>query len=421
MLLAALPIVALPVVIHLINQRRYQTIRWGAMMFLLAANRMSRGYARLRQWWILLFRMLALAGLIFAISRPLASGRLGMAVGSGTDTTIILLDTSPSMRQQPRAAAGSKLDTGRQQLVRLLHTLGSSRWVLIDSTSRTPRELESPDDLWSLTAEAGTSASADLPAMLLAAGDYMQANKTGRTEIWVCSDTRQNDWRADDVRWRAVRDSLLELSQGVRLHLLAYPQPAPDNMSIRVTDVVRQQTREGTELLVSLRLEREEAAGSDLGSDSETGGNAGPPQRVTIPVQFEIEGARSEVAVEMSGPRFELLDHRIPLDHNQQRGWGKVSIPADANPGDNEFYFLFDQPAPRQTVVVVDDPQSARPLELAAGISPDAALRYSAAVIGPAQLPTVEWEQTSLVVWQAPLPVGESADSIAAFVDRGDA
>ena len=62
MLLAALPLVALPIIIHLINQRRYQTIRWAAMMFLLAANRMSRGYARLRQWLIMAFRMAVIAG-----------------------------------------------------------------------------------------------------------------------------------------------------------------------------------------------------------------------------------------------------------------------------------------------------------------------------------------------------------------------
>ena len=41
-------------------------------MFLLAANRMSRGYAKLRQCLIMLFRVLAIAGLIFAVSRPLA-------------------------------------------------------------------------------------------------------------------------------------------------------------------------------------------------------------------------------------------------------------------------------------------------------------------------------------------------------------
>ena len=47
-LLAALPLIALPIIIHLINQRRFQTIPWAAMMFLLAAQRMARGYSRLR-------------------------------------------------------------------------------------------------------------------------------------------------------------------------------------------------------------------------------------------------------------------------------------------------------------------------------------------------------------------------------------
>src|SRR5437868_9453356 len=146
-LLAGLPLVSLPIIIHLINQRRYQTIRWGAMMFLLAANRMSRGYARLRQLLILLFRMLAIAGLIFAVSRPLASGWLGRAAGGRADTTIILLDRSPSMRQQGPGTVISKLEAGRQQLARTLAVLGSGHWVLIESTSNVARNLESPDAL----------------------------------------------------------------------------------------------------------------------------------------------------------------------------------------------------------------------------------------------------------------------------------
>src|ERR1700681_4268638 len=99
MLLAGLPLVALPIIIHLIKQRRYQTVRWGAMMFLLAANRMSRGYARLRQWLIMAARMLAIAGLVLAVSRPLTGGWLGLVAGGRADTTIVLLDRSPSMEQ----------------------------------------------------------------------------------------------------------------------------------------------------------------------------------------------------------------------------------------------------------------------------------------------------------------------------------
>src|SRR5436309_2177034 len=127
-MLAALPLVTLPIIIHLINQRRYQTTRWAAMMFLLAANRMSRGYARLRQWLILALRVLAIAGLIFAASRPLTGGWLGRAAGGRPDTTILLVDRSPSMQQRGLGADGSKLETGRRRLARTLRTIGSSRW-----------------------------------------------------------------------------------------------------------------------------------------------------------------------------------------------------------------------------------------------------------------------------------------------------
>src|SRR6266571_1731262 len=161
MLLVALPLIALPIVIHLINQRRYQTIRWAAMIFLLAANRMSRGYAKLRQMLILLFRMLAIAGLIFAVSRPLASGWIGRAAGGGADTTIVLLDRSPSMRQQGPGTVISKLEAGRQQLARTLAVLGSGRWVLIESTSNIAHDIESPSALVNLPTAEPTSTSAD--------------------------------------------------------------------------------------------------------------------------------------------------------------------------------------------------------------------------------------------------------------------
>src|SRR5581483_8494033 len=172
------------VLIHLINQRRYRTVKWAAMIFLLAANRMSRGYARLRQYLILAVRMLAIAGLVFAVSRPLASGWLGRAAGGRPDTTVILLDRSPSMRQQGAGTVVSKLEAGRRQLARTLGVLGSGRWVLIENTSNAPRDIESPDALVNLPAAEPAGTSADLPAMLEAARDSVRDNKTGRTEVW---------------------------------------------------------------------------------------------------------------------------------------------------------------------------------------------------------------------------------------------
>jgi hypothetical protein len=402
-LLAALPLVALPIIIHLINQRRYQTVRWAAMMFLLAANRMSRGYARLRQWLIMAFRMLAIAGLTFAVSRPLAGGWLGLAGGGRADTTIVLLDRSPSMQQGAAGAGGSKLESGRRQLARALETIGSGRWVLVEGAGDKTRDLESAEALATATGAGPTSAPADIPGMLRVARDYVRANKAGRTEVWICSDLRENDWSPGDGRWQTLRDAFLEFPQGVRFHLLAYPQTAPGNLSVRVTGVRRQATSDGAELLLSLRLERE----------------GGEDAKASVPVHFEIDGARSELTVEMSGSRYDLKDHRIPLERGHERGWGRVSIPADANSADNDFWFAYDQPAPRRAVVVAEDAAGARPLRLAAEIAPDPALRCSAEVVAPGQLATVEWDKVALVLWQGPLPEGDAAAAIKSFVDRG--
>ena len=427
-LLVALPLVALPIIIHLINQRRYQTIRWGAMMFLLQANRMSRGYSRLRQWLIMAMRMAAVAGLVFAISRPLASGWLGLAAGGRPDTTIVLVDRSPSMQQGGAAANLSKLETARQQLAQALETIGSGRLVLIESTTNKPIELDTPEALVQSASTEAASASADLPSMLAAAHDYVRENKSGRTEIWICSDLRANDWNGDSGRWQTLRESFAEFPQGVRFYLLAYPETQPGNVSLRVTDIRRQSlgdkpddeksggeksggdgatgdrnSGDGAELLVSLRITRE----------------GGAETRQTIPIQFEIDGARSELAVEMNGSEFNLKEHRIGIERTRKRGWGKVSIPADANLADNEFYFVFDQPAPRRTIVVADEPQSALPLRLASAISANPQVPQSAEIVAADQLTGVEWDQIGLVLWQAPLPEGEAAGLVKSFVERG--
>ena len=107
------------------------------------------------------------------------------------------------------------------------------------------------------------------------------------------------------------------------------------------------------------------------------------------------------------------------MEGKRERGWGRVSIPADANPADNDFYFVFDKPAPRKAVIVAEDPQAAWPLQLAASISPDPAFACAAEVVPIEQLAGAAWEQASLLLWQAPLPQDSAAKLVQSFVERG--
>ena len=59
----------------------------------------------------------------------------------------------------------------------------------------------------------------------------------------------------------------------------------------------------------------------------------------------------------MDKNQYDLKEYRIPLESRHERGWGKVTIPADVNPADNDYYFAFERPVPRRAIIVADDSQ----------------------------------------------------------------
>lgn len=442
--LIAIPVIALPIIIHLINQRRFQNVPWAAMQFLLTASRMSRGYARLRQWLILAARTIAIAGLIFAISRPLSSGWLGLAGGGRVDTTIILLDRSPSMLQAGPGGV-TKLQAGLDQLAESLGKLRSNRYVLIDSANESAMEIESPDLLLELPEAMPVSQSADLPSMLEVADDYVRANRPSRCEVWICSDVRRHDWKDESGRWDAIRASLQELPQMVRFHLLAYAETVTTNRSLSVTkvrsvtghsvlgnSVTGDSDSEGNVTADSVSAD---TVSADTVSADTVSGADGPhlilslrieqadpvEGQQTIPIQLELDGARSEFTAEMTGTELDLLNHVIPLGEAQTRGWGRVSIPSDASPADNEFYFVYDKSIDRKTVIVADDPETVRPLEFAASVSADPEISCLTTVITPEQVAGTSMQEVSLLLWQSALPgAGDPARPVVqALLDRG--
>src|SRR3954465_9112594 len=92
-----LPMIALPVLIHLINMMRHQKIEWAAMEFLLASMKKNRSWIMLKQLLLLLMRMAAVAAVAFMIAQPSLKNRLGKFFGGGTVHHVILLDDSYSM------------------------------------------------------------------------------------------------------------------------------------------------------------------------------------------------------------------------------------------------------------------------------------------------------------------------------------
>ena len=70
----ALPLLAAPILLHLFDRRRNVTIDWGAMEFLLAAAARKTSARKLKQWLLLLLRVLVMAALVLGLAQPMLPG-----------------------------------------------------------------------------------------------------------------------------------------------------------------------------------------------------------------------------------------------------------------------------------------------------------------------------------------------------------
>ncbi len=93
LLLGGLAFASAPVIIHLLNRRRYLVHDWAAMDFLLEAQISNRRRLRFEDILLLLLRMAVIIALVMAVCRPIVRGLAGWR----EDARVVVLDDSFSM------------------------------------------------------------------------------------------------------------------------------------------------------------------------------------------------------------------------------------------------------------------------------------------------------------------------------------
>lgn len=123
----ALLALAVPLIIHLFNFRRYTTVFFSDTRLLQNVVRQSKSINRLKQWLIMLARMLALAMLVLAFANPYLPAQNDAAKPGGHAS--IYIDNSPSMLSGMEQA--SLLATARGKAVEVIKGLPQSTKVQI--------------------------------------------------------------------------------------------------------------------------------------------------------------------------------------------------------------------------------------------------------------------------------------------------
>jgi hypothetical protein len=215
--LAALTAAAVPLIIHLIHQRRSRTINFPSLMFLKLVDLRVARRQRLKELLLMALRMALIAFVVLALARPVLTG--GGANGrSASAGAVFLVDDSCSMATRRNGAAA--FARAVEGLQKALTTFSEGDQVAVVTLCQTAKQEPSFDgDLARvknmLDSLEYTASTADLRPALKRAYALLEKSTAPNREIYIATDLQKLHWDA-----LANKDAFEEFDPAVTVFLL---------------------------------------------------------------------------------------------------------------------------------------------------------------------------------------------------------
>lgn len=252
--LYALPAVSLPIIIHLLNRRRFRPVRWAAMEFLLKAEKRNKRRVQIENLLILLLRTLLVLLLILIVSRPLVTGG-ALALIPGTAEPIeriLIFDDSGSLDQKiGRQTAFQRQKDAVRAFIERLASERTGDQITIVRTSRPdkPRVVARPPGSTAIRtwlAQLDKLEPVDIPADLVgavrtvvsgAASGDTGGSRPARRVLYVLTDLRRTDWLGgEDSRAGRLAEELRAFQTEKDTAILLVDLAGDEVANIGVTD-----------------------------------------------------------------------------------------------------------------------------------------------------------------------------------------
>ncbi len=216
--------VSVPIIIHLLNKRRFKIVDWAAMDFLVDADKKNRRRVKLENLILLLLRCLAMLLIGLMLARPFLPSNLAKVFAKTQQYEwVVLLDDSLS--QQVQVDRATLFDDAKVALKSLLNraALSDSDEMLtlfLTSQPDTPTVsnkrivAETLSDLLRTIDELRcTDLSADYAVALADLHSYLVGQREDVSRVvYILSDLRQRDWINEKAE-RAPNETLKKIAE----------------------------------------------------------------------------------------------------------------------------------------------------------------------------------------------------------------
>lgn len=206
MLLGGLAI-ASPILIHLLNKRRFKIVEWAAMDFLFQADKKNRRRVQLENFILLALRCLAMLFIALMLARPFLPSSVTSVLNSAEKfERVILIDDSLSQRVLNGAfpAMQTARESARNLVTDLANSEKTEEYLTVMLTSDPDQPLLANEPLNESTVASliqtiddieSTEGVADYRQSLESLRQYVSGTAAGLNRVvYVFSDLRQRDW-----------------------------------------------------------------------------------------------------------------------------------------------------------------------------------------------------------------------------------
>lgn len=219
-LLWALGLVSVPVIIHLLNRRRYRDVEWAPMKYLKLSIRTNRRKIRLEQLLLLLVRTLFVAGIVLAICRPRISqgGGLDWLAFRAKVSRLIVVDDSLSTGA--RSGDNSSFSIARNAALKLVEAMDTDDSLTVIVASNPSRPIATSAQVGDQEARGGivdavralqpTHTGTLWGEVLEQAGRHLTRSPYPVREVTIITDLRAVGW-TDEVQRTATRLSTADV------------------------------------------------------------------------------------------------------------------------------------------------------------------------------------------------------------------
>jgi len=189
--LIGLAAIAIPIIIHLFNFRKYKKVYFTNVQFLKELKQESDSKSKLKEWLILAMRILAIACLVFAFAQPFIPGK-SKAV-QGEKAISIYIDNSFSMESTNKK--GTLLENAKEYATEIVNTFNASdKFQLLtnDFEGKHQRFVSKEDFIEQLNEVKISSATKSLNDVLKRQQDFLQNSSSKNKRIFLLSDFQKN-------------------------------------------------------------------------------------------------------------------------------------------------------------------------------------------------------------------------------------